>query len=104
MGEEGVLYMTPPEGLKFDDGKIRFDLLPPLAVEAMALNLTIGAAKYGEGNWRLLDNACARYKAALLRHFFAYMKGEKMDKDGFHHLAAVMSCAAFLIELESSNG
>lgn len=91
-------------GLKFDDGKLRYDLMPPVAVEAWVQNLTIGAAKYGAGNWAFVDNGIERYKAALLRHMFAYMSGERTDKDGFHHLGAVMSCAAFIIELEKKNG
>lgn len=98
-----VLHQTEI-GKKFDGGKLRFELLPPVAIEAMVLNLTIGAAKYGAGNWRHVPDAIERYKAALLRHAFAYMKGETMDKDGFHHMAAVMSCAAFIIELEKKNG
>ncbi len=91
-------------GVKFDSGKLRYDLLPPLAIEAMVTNLTIGAAKYGAGNWALLQDGIERYKAAMLRHAFAYMAGETMDEDGFHHLAAVMSCAAFIIELEKKHG
>ena len=39
-------------GRKDDDGKLRYDLIPPLALEEVVRVLTFGAEKYGPNNWR----------------------------------------------------
>jgi hypothetical protein len=38
------------EGLKFDEGKLRFDLIPIYPLEELARVYTIGAKKYGDYN------------------------------------------------------
>ena len=38
-------------GTKNDGGKLRYDLIPPRALEALAYVYTIGAAKYSDRNW-----------------------------------------------------
>ena len=40
------------EGKKFDEGKVRVDLIPTESLFAVAEVLTFGASKYGEHNWR----------------------------------------------------
>lgn len=90
-----------PQGNKYDQGKPMYNLLPPIAVNGMAEVLTYGANKYAPNNWRKVENAQERYQAALLRHAFAYLAGEVNDKEsGLPHMAHVMACAAFLIELQ----
>jgi hypothetical protein len=92
---------APWAGEKHDNGKPRFDLLPPAAVTEMAKVLTFGAKKYAPENWRKVPDAKARYTAALLRHAFAYLGGETADTETqLNHMAHIMCCAAFLIELE----
>ena len=39
------------EGLKHDQGKLRFDLIPPEALIELAKVLTYGASKYNDRNW-----------------------------------------------------
>lgn len=39
-------------GLKYDDGKPRLDLVPPEAVMALGRVLTYGAEKYAPNSWR----------------------------------------------------
>jgi hypothetical protein len=91
----------PWVGEKHDNEKPRFDLLPPMAVTEMAKVLTFGAKKYAPDNWRKVPDAKARYTAALLRHAFAYLGGEVEDTETqLNHMAHIMCCAAFLIELE----
>jgi hypothetical protein len=95
---------APWVGEKHDNGKPRFDLLPPAAVTEMAKVLTFGAKKYAPENWRKVPDAKARYTAALLRHAFAYLGGETADTETqLNHMAHIMCCAAFLIELEEHN-
>ncbi len=39
------------EGLRFNEGKLRYDLVEPFAHEKMVEVLTLGATKYAERNW-----------------------------------------------------
>ena len=74
---------TMKEGKKndFQDGKLRWDLLPLEEIEDIVKVYTSGANKYGENTWQLLNNGYQRYKAAMLRHLLEYEKGNKVDED-----------------------
>lgn len=86
--------------MKFDKGKPRFGLLPPMALEQVAEVLTFGAEKYAPGNWKLLEDADARYFDAAQRHLWAYRRGEVSDPEsGLPHLAHAMCCLMFMAEL-----
>lgn len=101
--EPGVITAAVEEKLidKKDVDKPRYDLLPPLAIDDMAKVLTFGAYKYAPENWRNIPNGVERYKAALLRHAFAMLRGEQLDPEtGLPHAAHVMCCASFVLELE----
>lgn len=88
---------------KHDQDKPRYDLLPPAAIEEMVKVLTFGAKKYAPDNWRTVPDAKSRYTAALLRHTFAMLRGERRDPEtGLHHSAHIMCCASFIAELDSS--
>jgi hypothetical protein len=88
-----------PDGRKFDGGKLRYDLIPPFAQEAMVEVLTFGAQKYAPDNWQLVPDSKRRYFAAMERHIWAWKKGEEVDPEsGIHHLAHAMCCLAFLYE------
>jgi hypothetical protein len=92
------------EGLKFDDDKPRWDLLPLNPIEDIVKVLTFGATKYGPNNWRGVENAKERYFAALLRHIVAYRKGEYKDPEtGLPHIAHALCNLVFLHELEAEN-
>ena len=88
------------EGVKFDAGKLRMDLLPPDALEALARILTDGAVKYGSRNWER-GMAWSRPYAALLRHLLAWWGGQDTDPESGHpHLWHVLTNAAFLVAYE----
>lgn len=74
---------TSAESKKNDrlDHKVRMELLPMDALEAVAKIYTFGAEKYGEGKWRQLQDGSERYRAALLRHMTAECKGEELDPE-----------------------
>lgn len=81
------------EGKKNDyqDGKLRWDLLPLEEIEDIVKVYTFGANKYDENTWQSLDNGYERYKAALLRHLNCIEKGELTDPEsGLLHTAHVM--------------
>ena len=78
--------------------KPRLELVPWAAVTDIAEVLTFGAAKYNDNNW-CRGARWGRYFAALLRHLFAWWRGEELDSEtGLSHLAHAGSCLMFLME------
>jgi hypothetical protein len=89
----------PKQGTKFDSGKLRYDLIPPHALEKLAEVYTLGSKKYGDYNWKEgMD--WSRCIAAMMRHTERNRKGESLDEEGFHHLAAVAFYCFTLMEYE----
>jgi len=87
--------------VKNDEGKLRYDLIPPEAMEYWAEVYTIGAKKYADRNWEKGMSWCRIFRA-MMSHSWKWFRGEKFDlKDGQHHLASVMWCAASLIAYEA---
>lgn len=85
-------------GTKHDQGKVRMDLLPPVALEQVAKVLTFGADKYDDHNWRK-GFKYSRLIGAALRHIFSFSRGENLDPEtGLPHLAHAACCILFLID------
>jgi hypothetical protein len=82
---------------KNDQGKLRYDLIPPECLRELAHVYTIGARKYADDNWKnSLERR--RIEAALMRHAEAARGGETRDpEDGQRHLASVAWCAFALM-------
>lgn len=88
------------EGAKFDTGKTRLDLLSPVFLEQTAEVLGFGADKYEAHNWAK-GIAYSRVFAALLRHLWAWWRGERLDPEsGLTHLAHASCCLMFLVHYE----
>jgi 5'(3')-deoxyribonucleotidase len=86
------------EGLRFNEGKTRHDLVPAFAQEQYAKVLTKGAEKYAERNWEK-GMAWSKVIASLKRHIIAWEQGEDFDQEtGVLHMAHVMCNAAFITE------
>ena len=84
-------------GRKFDYEKPRWDLVHWEELQDMVDVLTFGSKKYDDDNWKRVPGAVKRYKAALMRHFVDYTKGELKDPEtGKSHLAHMMCCIHFL--------
>lgn len=76
------------EGKKYDQGKLRWDLLPLTLIEDIVKIYTFGANKYGENTWQNLEGGYNRYKAAMFRHLMEFEKGNVNDNEsGLNHLA-----------------
>lgn len=95
--------------LKKDKGKLRYDLIPWEAEEAMAKALTLGISKgYIEDSWKNVEKK--RYMAALRRHFRDYLKGVEYDEDALNYdlkirpIELVIMNAAFLLWKEINDG
>jgi 5'(3')-deoxyribonucleotidase len=85
-------------GLRFNDGKTRYDLIPPFAQEQYAKVLTVGSIKYAPRNWER-GMEWSKIIASMKRHTEAFWSGEDYDKDtGILHTAHIMCNAAFLTE------
>ena len=92
------------EGKKFDEDKLRWDLLPLDIMEDVVRVLTLGAKKYGPENWKCVAHAKRRYIAALLRHLTEYEKGYNIDDEsGVSHLAHVITNGIFLLYFEKES-
>jgi len=96
--------MISKAGMKHDQDKPRYDLLPATAIDELAKVLTFGAEKYAPNSWQNVEDGLERYRAALLRHTFAIQRGELYDEEsGLLHSAHAMCCAAFIVELQIKN-
>lgn len=88
-------------GTKYDNGKLEYGLVPPLALEEMVKVLTFGAQKYSRENWRQVEDGRRRYFDALMRHLWAWKRGEEIDSEsGLSHLGHAMCCLYFLYEVK----
>ncbi len=100
--EELTPQVNHQGGLKYDSGKLRFGLIPPIATTSLAEVLTFGAAKYAPNSWQTVPNGEERYLDALYRHLEAYRNGELTDPEsGLSHLAHAITNVAFLLHFES---
>lgn len=85
-------------GVKYDQDKPRWDLLEYQEIEELVKVLTMGAKKYSDQNWKLIDNIPDRYFAAAMRHLTSWRKGDKLDNEsGLPHLAHAMACLMFMM-------
>lgn len=92
------------QGVKYDEDKPRWELLPVEPIEQVVKVLSHGARKYDDDNWRRVERRKERYYAAAMRHIVAWRQGERDDPEtNLHHLAHAMCCLVFLME-EDKNG
>lgn len=85
------------KGKKYDSDKLEWDLIPFETLEEVVKVLMYGTKKYSKYNWQIVGNAEVRYFNALLRHLFAFKKGEKTDPEtGLSHISHALCCLIFL--------
>jgi hypothetical protein len=90
-------------GVKYDDTKIRYSLIPLDSLQEVVKVLEFGAKKYAPDNWKYVDDAEARYWDAAMRHIVAYKLEDKTDSEtGLSHLAHAICCLLFLINFDNS--
>lgn len=88
--------VLPP--IKHDDGKLRYDLVPPEALEEIVKVLTWACDKYPARNWEK-GMPWSKYFAASMRHLWAWWRGENQDPEsGLSHLAHAACCVIFLLQ------
>jgi hypothetical protein len=91
-------------GIKFDNKKSQWSLMPFKEVEDILKVLEFGAIKYSPDNWKYLENAQIRYFEALMRHLLewknSFDKGNDnvSDKEsGLSSLSHAGCCLLFLM-------
>lgn len=95
------LSTSLPEGIKYDSDKIRPELIAPEFIESLSEVLTYGAKKYEDRNWEK-GMKWSRPFGAVMRHLWAWWKGEEKDPEtGFSHLAHAACCIMFLVTYEA---
>jgi len=85
-------------GVKYDEGKTMWSLVPWPQFKHVADVLTFGVKKYAPDNWKIVDDAKRRYFEAAHRHIYAWLTGEIKDPESGHpHLAHAICCLLFLM-------
>jgi hypothetical protein len=85
--------------IRYDHGKTDWSLMPFEAIEEINKVLDFGAKKYAAHNWKKGEGfKYTRVLNSLLRHIFAYMRGEDKDPEsGLNHLAHAGCNIVFLL-------
>lgn len=92
------------EGIKYDNAKLRWSLVPEGVMEEVIQVLEYGATKYAPDNWKHVPEATTRYYDAAMRHIDAWWQGEGFDAETKRsHLAHAICCLMFLQWLEESS-
>lgn len=91
------------KGKKFDQGKVRFDLIPPDAMYYLAEVFTRGAEKYGDRNWER-GMTWGRLFSATMRHAWEWWRGRENDQEtGVSHLYHAAASLIMLAVLRQRN-
>lgn len=98
-----IKYKIVSNFMKFNKGKVRYELISPEVDEALATVFSYGAKKYKEKNYLNCENTEEIF-AALRRHMNSWRKGNKIDKDsGLPNLHLAITNVAMLIDIEHHN-
>lgn len=92
--------ITADVGIKHDLNKPQLELISPIALEELSKVLSFGSKKYSPWNWSK-GIAYTRVLAGILRHTFAYIRGESKDPEtGLSHIAHAMAGCMFILHYE----
>ena len=96
INETDIKDMAEDQGLRFNEGKPQWRLLPQSSLVPMIRVLEFGAKKYSPDNWKkgLSTVACME---SMKRHWDKLMEGEALDEEsGIHHIGHIMCNAMFI--------
>jgi hypothetical protein len=85
MGDANTVAEIPKAAVKFDQGKLKWDLVPWDAIQKLVELYTIGAAKYDDNNWLRGGFRYGRALAAAMRHLMAWWLSKLFGGDGLDH-------------------
>jgi hypothetical protein len=85
------------QALRYNNGKLQWSLVDFDSLEGLVKVLEYGATKYAPNNWKK-GMPVTQVSESLMRHLFAFLKGEDVDPEsGCRHISHVM-CNAMFIE------
>lgn len=89
MTQNGNTPLQEAAAMKHDTGKLDWSMLPIDALEEIMKVLEFGKHKYSAWNWSSGEGfKYTRVFNALVRHLFAWMRGEDKDPEtGLSHIA-----------------
>ena len=88
--------MVDGTGKRYNEGKLRYDLIHPNAIEGLVKVLTMGANKYGDKNWQK-GMKWSNVIASLKRHLAAIESGVDFDNESLElHVDHLQANAHFL--------
>ena len=90
------------QGARFNEGKTKWSLVDFDSLEGMVKVLENGQKKYGKDNWKK-GLPVSEATESLLRHVFALLRGEQVDKEsGLPHSAHILCNAMFIAYMEKN--
>lgn len=92
-----IISRVKSEGaMRFNDGKLEWSLVDFKSLEPMVRVLEMGAKKYSRDNWRK-GLETTKIVESTLRHLFAFLDGENLDKESqLSHVAHAQCNLMFL--------
>ena len=99
---EPVKVSVPTSGVKDDDLKLQYHLLPNRAIQEVVGVLMYGKEKYAENNWMKVEDPFVRYFNAALRHLWDSRHEDYDPETGFSHYAHAICCILFMLALKVS--
>jgi hypothetical protein len=91
-------------GVKQDQGKRQWALVPWREMGQVCDVLTFGCRKYSPDNWMHVPGGERRYFEAALRHITARQAGQINDEETkLPHLAHAICCLLFWLWLDNKN-
>lgn len=77
----------------------RYDLIPRIAIDAMARRLELGASRHGENNWK---GGGEEFRKATINHLFNHLL-DYLENGNIHeaNTDAIICNAAFLCHFEA---
>jgi hypothetical protein len=89
---------TSLAGVKHDEGKDTWSVMPWGALREALKVMQFGWHKYGRDNWKRVNNGKERFTEAAMRHLIAAMDGEDNDAEsGLPHLAHAACSVLFAL-------
>lgn len=103
-GNRGSMGEVMEQAVKFDQNKVDWSILPIGASEDIIRVFEFGAKKYARGNFLEGEGlAYTRVLNSLLRHVYAFMRGEDVDPEsGLSHMAHAGANVYMLLAYENS--
>jgi hypothetical protein len=87
-------------GVKQDQGKLQWSLLPLEYLEGCVRVLMVGAKKYAPHNWRKGMPYTQPYNA-LQRHLQEFMKGQDIDPESGEHVLDHALCELLFLRMNT---